>query len=196
MTCNASQSPHGRQHLAVAMLLLLVSACASRPSDGPRQYLDQKSAATVTVSEGALVFARERPELAVHARDYLTLVPVDVNRMGTHVLYFYGFVWSTIDKRGSQARDDDAVQFEIVADGRRIPLVPVRASPHELGLGDPPVRAPSKSARLLIAETDRDALAYLAAAGTIRAAELHDGVSETYELWSGNPGSLAALRQK
>ena len=186
--------PRSPRHLAVAMLLLVVGACASPPSDGPRQYLDEKSAATVTVAQGSLVFARERPELAVHARDYLTLVPIDVNRMGTHVLYFYGFVWSTIDKRGSTPSGEGIAQFEIVADGRRIPLVPVRATPRELGLAEPPVRAPSGSAQLLIARTDRQTLAFLAAAGVIRAAELHDGVSEPYELWSGNPGSLVALR--
>jgi hypothetical protein len=194
MTSDGNRFPRSPCHLAVAMLLLVVGACASGPPDGTRQYLDEKSAATVTVSQGSLVFARERPELAVHARDYLTLVPIDVNRMGTHVLYFYGFVWSTIDKRRSPASDEGIAQFEIVADGRRIPLVPVRATPRELGLAEAPVRAPSGSARLLIAQTDRQTLAFLAAAGAIRAAELHDGVSEPYELWSGNPRSLVALR--
>jgi hypothetical protein len=182
------------RHLAAAILTLAVCACASTPSDGPRQYLDENSAATVTVAREPLVFARERPELAVHARDYLTLVPIDVNRMGTHVLYFYGFVWSTIDKRAAPGRDDGTLQFEIVADGRRIPLVPVKAIPRELGLAEAPVRAPSGSARLLIVQTDRQTLAFLATAGVIHAAELRGGVSESYELWSGNPGSLLALR--
>ena len=73
------------------------------PSDGEREYLDEKTAATVTVCGAALVFARERPELAVHARDYLTLVPVDVNRAGHARQYFYGYAWSTVDKRRLQA---------------------------------------------------------------------------------------------
>jgi hypothetical protein len=182
------------RHLAVVILALAACACTSTPPDGPRQYLDEKSAATVTVAREPLVFARERPELAVHARDYLTLVPIDVNRMGKHVLYFYGFVWSTIDKRGAPGSDDGTLQFEIVADGRRIPLVPVKASPRAIGLAEPPVRAPSRSARLLIAQTDRQTLAFLATAGAVHAAELHAGMSESYELWSGNPGSLLALR--
>jgi hypothetical protein len=194
MTSDGNRVPRGVRHVAVAMFLLAVGACASRPSDGTRQYLDERSAATVTVSQESLVFARERPELAVHARDYLTLVPIDVNRMGTHVLYFYGFVWSTIDKRGASASEEGTTRFEIVADGRRIPLVPVEATPRELGLAEPPVRAPSGSARLLIARTDRQTLNLLAGAGELRAAELRDGVSESYELWSGNPGSLLALR--
>ncbi len=194
MTCDGSCFPRSLRHMAVAMLLLAVGACASRPSEAPRQYLDEKSAATVTVSEGALVFARERPELAVHARDYLTLVPIDVNRMGTHVLYFYGFVWSTIDKRRSQAVDDGAVQFEIVADGRRISLVPVAATPRELGLVEPPVRAPSGSAQLLIARTDRETLAFIRSAREVSAAGLQGAAVARYELWSGSPGSMLVLR--
>ena len=106
MTSDGHGTARRLHHLVVAMLLLAVGACASQPPDVPRQYLDQQSAATVTVATGALVFARERPELAVHARDYLTLVPVDVNQAGTHRLYFYCHVWSTIDKRGQPGNDD------------------------------------------------------------------------------------------
>jgi hypothetical protein len=194
MTSDGTSWLRGTRRSAVAVLILAVGACASAPSDGTRQYLDERSAATVTVSRESLVFARERPELAVHARDYLTLVPIDVNRMGTHLLYFYGFAWSTIDKRGSTADDTGPTQFEIVADGRRIPLVPVTATPRELGLAEQPLRPPSRSAQLLIAATDRTTLEFLAAAGTIRAAEVHQGVSDVYELWSGNPRALLALR--
>jgi hypothetical protein len=176
------------------LLLLAVGACASRPTDGTRQYLDEKSAATVTVARGSLVFACDRPELAVHARDYLTLVPIDVNRMGTHVLYFYGFVWSTIDKRGSTSNDAGAVEFELVADGRRIPLVPAGASPRELGLAEPPVRAPSGSAQLLIARTDRETLDFITSARVVSAAAIQDGVVERYELWSGSPASMYVFK--
>ncbi len=180
--------------LVVAIVALAAGACASPPSDGPRQYLDEKSAATVTVAREALVFARDRPELAVHARDYLTLVPVDVNRMGAHAVYFYGYVWSTIDKRGSGSLGDGVAGFEIIADGRRIPLVPVNATPREIGLAEPPLRAPSASARLLIVRTDRETLALVADASELSAAELRDGLSESYVLWSGNPAELLALR--
>jgi hypothetical protein len=194
MTSDRDRSLRSLRRLVVVVVALAAGACASPPSDGPRQYLDEKSAATVTVAREALVFARDRPELAVHARDYLTLVPIDVNRMGTHEVYFYGYVWSTIDKRGSGYLRDGVAGFEIIADGRRIPLVPVNATPRELGLVEPPLRAPSASARLLIARTDRETLAIVTNAGELSAAELNDGLSEPYVLWSGSPGALLALR--
>jgi hypothetical protein len=192
MTSEQGTAARMARCLVVSMVVLVAGGCASQPPDASRQYLDERSAATVTVAPGSLVFARDRPELAVHARDYLTLVPVDVNRAGKHVMYFYGYIWSTIDKRRLPASDDRTGQFELVADGRRIPLVPVKAHPRELGLAERPVPAPSDSARLLISVTDRETLEFLAAAGEIRAVAQHDGISERYELWKDNRELLLA----
>src|SRR5512139_2282260 len=140
--------------LAVAAI---VSGCAaSPPVAGEREYLDARTAATVTVGTPVLVFARERPELAVHARDYLTLVPVDVNRAGTHAQYFVGYAWSTIDKRTLHDGTASQARFELVADGRRIPLVPHQGPLRDLGLGEAPLPAPSRSAALLVAPATRE----------------------------------------
>ena len=143
MTCERIRLARRLRPIATVMTVLVLGGCASRPPGDARQYLDEVSAATVTVAPGSLVFARERPELAVHARDYITLVPLDVNRAGKHSLYFYVYVWSTIDKRGLPANEAVAGQIELVADGKQIPLTASKSTPRELGLAEPPVRAPS-----------------------------------------------------
>ncbi len=194
MTCDLRARPRILRDCIVAIVVLSAGGCVSPSQEGTREYLDETTAVTVTVASGELVFARERPDLAVHARDYLTLVPIDVNRAGTHRQYFYGFVWSTIDKRGSRADDAPSGRFEIVADDRLIPLVPVIAPPRQLGLAEPPVRAPSRSARLVVAETDHETLGFLATASSIRAILHENGLDESYELWTRSPGSLLALR--
>lgn len=158
-----------------------------------REYLDEESAATVTVASRALVFARSRPDLAVHARDYLTLVPLDVDRAGKHVLYFYGYVWSTIDKRDVADPGAAVRTFELVADGRRIPLAPVTSSPSDIGLVQLPVPPPADSAQVLIAATDRETLRFLAVAREVRALALQPGISERYELWTDGRASIASL---
>jgi hypothetical protein len=193
MTSEHNSRPGHLLRLAAALTALALGACAASRPDQPREYLDEVSAATVTVAPGGLVFARERPELAVHARDYITLVPLDVNHSGQHSQYFYVYVWSTIDKRGLPARDASSGQIELLADGRQIPLVPAKATPRELGLAVPPVRPPSDSAELLIAPTDRETLEFLSRATDIRAIAWHDGVSDRYDLWSGNSGGILAL---
>lgn len=167
---------------AVAAAIGALAGCAVAPTDGAREYLDEQTAATVTVGAPTLVFARERPELAVHARDYLTLVPIDVNRAGSHAQYFYAYIWSTIDKRGT---DDVATlaRFELLADGRRIPLTPVPGRPRDIGIGTPPVPAPARSAQLLLSSTTREVQEFVAAADEVMAVAVLDGVAEPFPLW-------------
>ena len=175
--------PCGRG-VALALATLLAAGCATPESaSGGREYLDEVTAATITVGSPTLVFARARPELAVHARDYLTLVPVDVNRAGTHSQYFYGYVWSTLDKRGLAEEASDARRFDLVADGRRIALTPVAGEPRDLGLGEPPLPSPARSALVLVAPTNREIQAFVAGASVLRAVATHDGGAERFELW-------------
>ncbi|MGB5102916.1 MAG: hypothetical protein WBO04_06285 [Steroidobacteraceae bacterium] len=179
-----SRAPCGRLAVAVAIAVAVgvLAGCAVAPTDGAREYLDERTAATITVGAPTLVFARERPELAVHARDYLTLVPIDVNRAGSHAQYFYAYVWSTIDKRGA----DDAAgraRFELLADGRRIPLAPVPGKPRDLGIGTPPLPAPARSVQVLLSATTREAQAFVATADEIIAVAVLDEAAEPFPLW-------------
>jgi hypothetical protein len=170
--------------LALVLAALLAAGCATPESvRGEREYLDEVTAATITVGSPTLVFARERPELAVHARDYLTVVPVDVNRAGTHSQYFYAYVWSTLDKRGLAEEATVDWRFELVADGRRIALTPVAGELRDLGLGAPPLPSPARSAQVLVAPTSRDVQAFVAGASELRAVATHDGGAERFELW-------------
>src|SRR5262249_42195978 len=73
--------PRGRRIGLAAVAI--VAGCTALPSpDIPKEYLDQSTAATVTVVGRPLVFARERPNFAVHMRDYITLAAAAVNRTG------------------------------------------------------------------------------------------------------------------
>ena len=179
-------SEHARRFGAGACLLVAgwLAGCATSAPVAEREYLDEVTAATVTVGTPVLVFARERPELAVHARDYLTLVPVDVNRAGTHAQYFVGYAWSTIDKRTLQDGTASQARFELVADGRRIPLVPHQGPLRDLGLGEAPLPAPSRSAALLVAPATREQQRYVADAAELRAVLVSAAASERFELWS------------
>ena len=109
-------------------LLQALAACAATPVDNrPTEYLDEKSAATVTVVRHPLVLARERRELAANTRDYVTVAAAAVNRSGkiTYVLIVY--VWSTVDVRGA-ARAAAPDTLVLAADDRRIRFTwPARA---------------------------------------------------------------------
>jgi hypothetical protein len=180
-----SERPSTPWSLAALVLAAAgLAGCATPPRDEPREYLDSSTAATITVGGPTLVFARERPELAVNARDYVTLVPIDVNRAGTHTQYYYGYLWSTIDKRRAGAEAEPASRLELLADGRRIALRRHEGPLRELGLGDEPLPPPSRSAAVLVAPTTREVQSFVADATELRAVATVSGSSEQFELWS------------
>src|SRR5690242_15561306 len=85
--------------LLVCTLTMALGACVAA-SSGPHEHLDEKTAATVTTASQPLVFARERPELAAHSREYITLAGAAVNRSGALECYLFVYRWSTVDRRG------------------------------------------------------------------------------------------------
>ena len=178
---------------AVLAAMALLAGCASSPGAGTREYLDEHSAATVTVVQPGITFARDRTDLAVHARDYFTIVPVDVNRMGTHDRYFYCMDWSTIDKRATRETTAASRQYQLVADGRAIPLTPTAKSLRELGVVERPVEHQADATAVLLVPLDSDVIAYVSQATTLRVVLDDAGTTFRYDLWSGDPGALARL---
>lgn len=166
------------------LALAWLGGCAAAPEETQQEYLDSQTAATITVGAPALVFARERPELAVNARDYLTLVPVDVNQAGKHAQYYYGYLWSTIDKRRLDEAAEAGPRLALIADGRAIALEPPAGSLRDLGIGDAPLPPPSRTAKVVVAATSRDTQSFVAGAEDLRVVASGDGGPERFELWS------------
>src|SRR5262245_32988080 len=74
--------------IAGAIVLALVMAgCATTRPAGPREYLDEQTAATITVVSDPWIFTRERFGAKVDEQDFLNLYGIDVNRQGDHRQY-------------------------------------------------------------------------------------------------------------
>jgi hypothetical protein len=173
------------RYCVAGLAALLAAGCAATSQPREHEYLDENTAATVTVGHDTLVFARERPELAVNARDYLTVVPVDVNRAGKHAVYLFGYAWSTIDKRGV---DETPGAYEIVADDRSIGLALAPGGTRELGIGTAPLPPPSRTAVPVVAATSREILRFIVAATDVRVLRTRDGLVARFALWhDGRP---------
>ena len=96
--------------LLVALLVPLGAARAgAADSEAVREYVDEVTAVSITVSLDSLVFARERSDLAANARDYITLAPLEINRTGRRALFWSGDRWSTTD---SQTRRECVVRCD------------------------------------------------------------------------------------
>ena len=112
--------------LAVA---LSISACQSVPDTGPRELLDERTGATLTVVSKPVIFARIRTDVAANARDYVHLVAAETNRSGRYSSYLIVYYWSTVDRRMSALPDKSAGKLVLQADGREINLTPLSPMP-------------------------------------------------------------------
>src|SRR5882762_2291494 len=183
-------------HLPVVMLKTAVAlaACASAPdSTNPNEYLDQTTAATVSVVAKPLVFAHERPDLAAHARDYVTLAAASVNRGGTIEYFIFAYAWSTVDNRNRNGAPPVADNLTLLADDRRISPQLAGHSSQEVGVGSAVRAPPGHRWTLNVYRTDVATLGFIAEA---RHLAVTTGSAEgpvTYESWDDQRRALRGL---
>lgn len=181
-------------------MLSALYACSSVPSiSSPQEYLDPETAATVTIVGQPLVFARERPERAVHMRDYVTLAAAAVDRSGKIEYVLIAYFWTTLDAHGRSngsskqtASQSDAEHTVIAADDRRIELSVEGQSAHDAGIGVRLHAPPGPSVAPRVYRTDLATLRFVAAAHHLALLQGPDS-DPHYELWDDQRHSLDAL---
>jgi len=104
------------------LLIATIAGCADAPPQDSRTLLDQNTGNTLVLVTHPLVFARERSDVAAFARDYATLVAVEVDVTGSYKDYLLLYRWSTVDKRMSPLPAANTGELHLEADGRVIIL--------------------------------------------------------------------------
>jgi hypothetical protein len=158
-----------------------------------RQYVDETTAASVTVAVEPLIFARERSDLAVNARDYVILTPTEVNIMGKRSYFWSAYIWSTIDRRDREPLLAPGDELVLVADGRPLPLRSDAQTLRAHGLGEPAMRAPARTAIPALYGTDLESIGYVARATELHVELIHAGSNETFALWKDGRAALRAF---
>ncbi len=197
------------QHLATLLIRLValaiwaavLTSCFGVPTeDDPREYLDQDTAATISIVNHPLVFARERPERAVHMRDYVTVAAAAVDRGGKTDYLLITYFWTTLDFHGREGEsrslgesDPHAIEMIIIADDRRIKLKPGTQSPRDLGIGSNVHAPPTGSAVQSVYRLDLPTLRFVSAAHHLALVKDADNTSAAFELWSDQRASLRGL---
>jgi hypothetical protein len=188
--------PAGRcRALRPAVAVLALGACAAvlAGPKAPLEYLDERTAATITIVGEPLVFACARPELAANTRDYMTVAAAAVNRSGKYTYVLISYVWSTVDPRLRRDPLPNAEPLALQADDRRIELHLSGHSAHEAGIGEL-VHAPAGiDTPPNVYGTDLATLRFLAAARHVTLLADSDGVQQPYELWEDRRPALRAF---
>jgi hypothetical protein len=183
-----------RRSACAAAIIAGLALLAARVFAGEpvREYTDETTAATITVADESLVFARERTDLAVNARDYVSLAPLEINRGGERSYFWFAFVWSTIDRRDGEPLLLDQDELVLIADGRPIKLVRDLLPLSRHGVAAEPLQAPVKNATRLLLPADPEIFNFVAGADRVEVRRVRDGISEPFELWRDSRKVLRA----
>ena len=184
--------------LRTGWLAVLLSGCAYAALAGdkePQEYLDEDTAATITVVGEPLVFAYARRDLAVNARDYVTLAAAAVNRAGKVSYVIIGYNWSTVDPRLRPDPLPAAEPMVLQADDRRIPLTLRGHSAHEAGIGAPVHAPPGTRCLRNVYGSDLATLRFLAEARHLKLLSESEVTVLEFELWDDRRAACADVRE-
>jgi len=183
-----------------ALIGALNGCVTTADTEAPQEYLDNETAATVLVAARPLVFARDRPELAVHMRDYVTLAAAAIDRMGKTDYVLIAYFWTTLDAHGREGEpalpggaDPRARELIIVADDRRIKLKSGSVSAHDMGIGEAVHAPPSRAAVQVLYRVDLATLRFLSAAHRLALLQDANDPTSGFQLWSDRRPALNGL---
>jgi len=183
----------GRSRWLLAPLLWLAATSVLAGPAPPEEYLDEDTAATITVVGEPLVFANQRRDLAANARDYVTVAAAAVNRAGKVTYVVIAYFWSTVDPR---LRPDPLLSpgvLSLQADDRRIDLHLDGHSAHEAGIGRPVHEPPGSPVTPNVYRTDLPTLRFLSEARHLKLVSDDETSVLEFGLWEDRRTALRAF---
>ena len=168
-----------------ALITLLLVGCTSAPVTAPREYLDEQTAATITVVKEPWIFTREQ-SVGNEQRDFLHLYALDVNRMGEHEQYIAAL---------QSSADDEAVPpvLELTAGEQTRKFAPRSGNSREIGVATPIAESYTLTSAWWYFPVDKHTLATLAEAGDLRAELITGDKRISYALWRDGRDELSEL---
>ncbi len=177
--------------ISLLPVLLYLSACATG-SGLVQEKLDPVTSTTISYSSAPLVFYRDVPGRAAHARDFVHVAPLEVNRSGNYEYYLWLGIWSTMRDAGADRDGFDSVV--IFVDGEPLPLDISGWTPATIGASEPVFLKPVASATDAYYRINIDQLRMIAEAADVRLQSTGPG-SLSYEPWDTQGAARTGLQQ-
>ena len=149
-----------------ALVCFGVAGCATTKPLVPREYLDEQTAATITVVADPVVFVHEREAVTARGRDFLSLYGIDVNRMGEHRQYIAVLQWAPPEEISTA----QVPELELHLNQQPIVLQPAKQSARELGIAQPLAESYSYNATWWYFPVDKEVMRRMAEAREMSAA--------------------------
>jgi hypothetical protein len=179
-----------------ALAALVLVGCVVPPLE-PRVVLDERTGASMTVVDQPLVLARERRDVAVQARDYITLVAAEINESGHRRLIWVAHQWSTIDARATDFQPAPGAPLVLIADGRDLRLLPISdTNAADYAKNRALLRPEDANAITTVYAVDAPTLEFVATSSTLTAAFPDSRLALPFTVWTdGRPAVQRFLSQ-
>lgn len=163
-----------------------IASCSTTRSVSPREYLDELTAATITVVADPWIFSRAD---APPQQDFFHLYAIDVNRMGDHRKYFaLVHYWPGRDL----TRPGRPAPTLVLTGGlESLEIEPASEDAHQLGLGEPIDRSAPASSRTWFYPIEQQSLRALAESRDLAATLIADAVRAEYAVWRDGSSELS-----
>jgi hypothetical protein len=173
---------------AAACLSLMLAGCAT--AIAPREYLDEKTAATITVVAQPWIFTSDAPRSNINERDYLNLYAIDVNRMGDHRQYIAVMQSFFAQDPVNQTLDPT---LELRTAERTLSLTPATETPRQLGIAQPLAEPFAQTSRWWYFPVSREDLAAVAQSKNLRAALVMNDTRMGYVVFRDGSAELSEM---
>ncbi len=183
-----------RIFLSIALLATLLNTGCVSTTTLVEERLDLGTGVTVTHATAPIMLYRDNSAYAAHARDYVYLGPVEINRMGEYSYYLWFGIWSTISDADRSYRRDGFESITVYVDGEPLQLELVGWTLESIGVSEPVYIKPVASAADAYYRVTIDQIRLIANARDI---EVHTGTSpaRVYLMWDRQGSAHAALRE-
>jgi hypothetical protein len=168
------------------LAILAVAGCTTTKPVTPREYLDEQTAATITVVADPWIFTRKNapPQL-----DFFNLYAIDINRMGDHRKYFaVVHYWPSPQL---VANDTGAPMLVLSGGSQELKLAAVSESPRELGIAQPLDKSAPASAKTWLYPVDQASLQAIAQSRQLAATLATDTTNAEYAVWRDGSTELS-----
>jgi hypothetical protein len=180
-------------HISVTVIvaLIVLPGCSSVPRAASQEVFDEQTGNTMLVVAKPLVFARARSDVAAFARDYATLVAVEVDQSGKFNDYLLLYRWSTVDPRMAAPPDPSQGELKILTEGREIDLTPLEQSPVSLSRRKL-LHVPDQGAVVAHAyKIDAATLRFIASSRELTVRMPQESFDAPFTIWEDGRGALA-----
>jgi len=169
--------------IVAATLFAILGGCAASKSLEPREYLDEQTAATITVVADPWIFTRKNapPQL-----DFFNLYAIDVNRMGDHKKYFV-----VVHYWPGPEMNVSAPKLNLSSGSQQLQLEATAEDPRKLGIAQPLDKSAPSSARSWFYPVDQAALQTIATNRQLAAALLTEKATADYAVWRDGSNELS-----